>query len=268
MNDANSPEKLRQAQRAAISTAPFAPLPQNSFDGLSEAKSLLRTIRAGALATLAAATPEGGGFPFATLVNVASDSDGAPLLLLSSLAHHTRNLDADPRCSLLLAQTGKGDPLAHPRLTVAGTAFRAEAANDVRRVRERFLRRHPKSALYADFADFSFWRLEIAAAHLNGGFAKAADYPGSALLTPLDGAQDLLAAEASILSALNGERADLLRRLAAAHGGHGHGRWRAVGVDPEGLDLAAGEHCGRIVFPRLAHGADEALALLVGLAAG
>ena len=108
-------------------------------------------IRAGALATL----DRESGFPFASLVTVATDQDGSPLLLLSRLASHTVNLDADPRASLLLAETGKGDPLAHPRLTVIGRAERVEGPN----FRSRFLARHPKAALYADFADFSFVRL-------------------------------------------------------------------------------------------------------------
>jgi putative heme iron utilization protein len=150
---------------------PFSPLAQNTFDGLALARTLSRTTPAGALATLT----RDAGYPFASLTSVATDSDGAPILLLSGLAHHTRNLRADPRGSLLLAQgglgAGKGDPLAHPRLTVVGRlAPTAEA-----RARARFLRRHPKAALYADFPDFSFWRLEPEAAHLNGGFARAAD---------------------------------------------------------------------------------------------
>ncbi|MEA2858745.1 MAG: hypothetical protein QOC72_784, partial [Methylobacteriaceae bacterium] len=135
------------------------------YDAPAEAKRLLRAIRAGGLASLAE-----NGHPFASLVNVATDFDGSPLLLLSRLAAHTLNLERDPRCSLLLSQSGKGDPLAHPRLTVIG---RAERTRD-EHVRGRFLRRHPKSELYAGFADFSFWRISVERAHLNGGFARAA----------------------------------------------------------------------------------------------
>ncbi|MDB5649626.1 MAG: pyridoxamine 5-phosphate oxidase, partial [Hyphomicrobiales bacterium] len=85
------------------------------YDGLAEARRLLRSIRAGALGTL---DPEGG--PFTSLVNVATDTDGSPLLLMSQLSAHTRHLAADGRVSLLLAEVGKGDPLAHPRLTLTG----------------------------------------------------------------------------------------------------------------------------------------------------
>jgi putative heme iron utilization protein len=150
------------------------------YDGLAEARRLLRAIRAGALATLTQ-----DGFPFASLVNVATDVDGAPLILTSSLSAHTQHMLADPRTSLLLSEGGKGDPLAHPRLTLVGAMGKVEGGARAG-VKARFLSRHPKSALYADFGDFAFWRLEIARAHLNGGFAKAASYEGAAILLPAD----------------------------------------------------------------------------------
>src|SRR3712207_5517068 len=118
------------------------PPPPADFDGLPLAKDLLRRIRAGALATL----DREAGFPFASLVTVATDPDGAPLLLMSRLSGHTRNLEADPRASILLAESPKGDPLAHPRLTVIGQLERCPEP----RVRERFLARHLKARLYAD----------------------------------------------------------------------------------------------------------------------
>src|SRR5690348_106410 len=126
-----------------------APQPAD-FSPRELAKSLLRVTRAGTLATLDRNT----GHPFASLVNVATDADGSPLILVSSLATHTANLEVDGRASLLLAELGKGDALAHPRLTVLGT-FRPVAGDgvDERRIRRRFLTRHPKSELYAGFAD-------------------------------------------------------------------------------------------------------------------
>src|ERR1700688_3829795 len=143
-------------------------LPENApapdFDPKAVAKGLLRATRAGALATLDRNT----GHPFASLVNVATDADGSPLILVSRLSTHTANIEIDGRASILLAQTGKGDPLAHPRLTVLGrlTQISRDGPDDAR-VRRRFLARHPKSELYAGFGDFSFWRMTIASAHLN-----------------------------------------------------------------------------------------------------
>src|SRR5580658_191520 len=97
-------------------------LPENArapadFEPRVVAKELLRSTRAGTLATLDRNT----GHPFASLVNVATDSDGSPLILVSRLSTHTANLEVDARASILLAETGKGDPLAHARLTVLGS---------------------------------------------------------------------------------------------------------------------------------------------------
>jgi heme iron utilization protein len=221
---------------------PFAPLPENTFDGLALAKILLRATPAGALATLT----RDAGYPFASLTSVATDCDGAPLLLISGLAHHTKNLRADARGSLLLAEGGKGDPLAHPRLTVVG---RLAPTSDPR-ARARFLRRHPKAALYADFPDFSFWRLEPEAAHLNGGFARAADYPGGDMLTDVTRAEGLFAAEESLLDEINALPRERRGEWARAAGADPALNWRATGLDSEGLDLAAPQLTARLAFSR------------------
>src|SRR5882724_688186 len=115
--------------------------PRPDFDPKSTAKTLLRVIRSGALATIDRNT----GHPFASLVNVATDADGSPLILISRLSTHTANIEVDPRASVLLASTGKGDPLAYPRLTVLGTFAKIERETpDGVRVQRRFLSRHPK----------------------------------------------------------------------------------------------------------------------------
>src|ERR1700689_2832218 len=171
-------------------------LPENArapadFEPRVVAKELLRSTRAGTLATLDRNT----GHPFASLVNVATDADGSPVILVSRLSTHTANLEVDGRTSILLAETGKGDPLAHARLTVLGRMAQvARPSDDEARVRRRFLARHPKSDLYAGFGDFAFWRMTVASAHLNGGFARAADLNAADVLTDIADAADLLAA--------------------------------------------------------------------------
>lgn len=231
------------------------------YDGLAEARRLLRSMRAGSLATL-----DPNGAPFASLVNVATAFDGAPLLLMSGLSAHTQFLDRDARASLLLAETGKGDPLAHPRLTVSGAAVRLEG--DARaQARRRFLARHPKSALYADFGDFSFWRIDIARAHLNGGFAKAATYAGAELLLDVGGADALAEAEESAIEHMNADHADALSLYAEKLCGAPKGRWRLSGLDPEGMDLASGDQTARLVFPERIGDAQELRSCLVKLAA-
>jgi putative heme iron utilization protein len=214
--------------------------PDPGFDAAGLAKHLLRTIRSGALATLG---PD--GVPFATLVTVATDPDGSPLLLTSRLSGHTANMEREPRVSILLAQTGKGDPLAHPRLTVTG---RAERTGEPR-VRARFLARHPKAELYADFADFSFWRVEIAGGHLNGGFARAASLSAADLRTDLLGAEALVEAEAGALAHMNEDHREALELYATGLAGAAPGAWRTTGLDPEGIDLMLGDQTARVAFP-------------------
>jgi heme iron utilization protein len=237
--------------------------PAPDFDPKALAKSLLRATRAGALATIDRNT----GHPFASLVNIATDADGAPLILVSRLATHTANLEQDGRASVLLAATGKGDPLAHPRLTLLGT-FEPIGRDhpDEPRVRRRFLARHPKSELYAGFADFSFWRLDAVSAHLNGGFARAADLTASDVLSDVSGAEDLMEAEASAVAHMNAEHADAVRLYATKLLGAEDGRWRLTGVDPDGFDLALGDATLRLPFQQPVTTANELRQAAVDLA--
>jgi heme iron utilization protein len=217
------------------------------FDPKSIAKELLRTTRAGALATIDRNT----GHPFASLVNVATDVDGAPLILVSRLSTHTANLETDGRASLLLASTGKGDPLAYPRLTLLGT-FQQVGCDDADepRLRRRFLARHPKSELYAGFADFSFWRLHTVSAHLNGGFARAADLKAADVIADVADAESLIEAEAGAVAHMNEDHAEAVRLYATKLLGAQDGKWRLTGLDPEGLDLALGDATLRLPFPQ------------------
>ena len=246
-----------EEQEMGAGAPPRDPRQDPAFDPVEESKRLLRTIRTASLATLA-----DGGAPFATLTAIATDNDGTPILLLSTLAHHTRNLERDGRCSLLLAQGGRGDPMAHPRLTLVALAARTDSQD----ARARFLRRNPKAALYADFPDFSFWRAEVSAVHLNGGFARAADFGPEALLTGTAGAAGLIAAEGDILDHMNADHADALALYAEKLAGAKPGPWRASGIDPEGLDLIAGDATARVVFPRTISTPAQAREVLVELA--
>jgi putative heme iron utilization protein len=243
-------------------------LPENApapdFDPITVAKDLLRTTRAGSLATLDRNT----GHPFASLVNVATDSDGSPLILISKLSTHTANLEVDGRASLLLAATGKGDPLAHPRLTLLGS-FKQLARDDQQepRVRRRFLARHPKSELYAGFGDFSFWRLAAVSAHLNGGFARAADLKGADVLTAIGGAASLLETEAGAVAHMNEDHAEAVQLYATKLLGAEEGPWRLTGLDPEGLDLAKGDATLRLRFSTPVTTAEQLRKTVVELAA-
>jgi heme iron utilization protein len=219
--------------------------PPEDFNPIIIAKELLRVTRAGALATIDRNT----GHPFSSLVNVATDADGSPLILVSRLSTHTANIEADPRASVLLASTGKGDPLAHPRLTVLGTFANIDRnAPDAARVERRFLSRHPKSRLYAGFGDFSFWRMHVVSAHLNGGFARAADLEARDLITNLEGASEIVDIEESAIEHMNADHADAVRLYATKLLGEADGGWQVTGVDPDGLDLALGDRTARLPF--------------------
>jgi putative heme iron utilization protein len=125
----------------------------------------MREARSGALATLLA---DDGG-PYVSLVNVAPQENGEPVLLLSGLAWHTRNLAADPRASLLYsARPGPGDPLAGARVSLIGSLARDERANS----RTSYLAQHPDAARYAGFGDFAFYCFTVSRAHLVAGFGR------------------------------------------------------------------------------------------------
>ncbi len=215
---------------------------------VADAKRLMRLARAGALATL---EPEAGA-PLTTLVGVASDFDGAPLFLMSTLSRHTRHLINDPRASLLLTgEHERGDPLNHPRITLSG---RIEWAGSVS-ARRRYLQRNPKAKLYADFADFAFFRLAIEAVHFNGGFGRADPLEPADILSPREGEGALTEAEPRLIDEINALGDDAVARLAGRKLS-GRRVWRAIGLDGEGLDLSAGGRAARLQFATPAN--DEA----------
>ncbi len=209
-------------------------------EAVADAKRLMRLARTAALATL---DPTSGG-PLTTLVGVASDFDGAPLFLMSTLARHTQHLAADSRASVLLTDVPeRGDPLNHPRLTLNGRVEKAQSA----RVRTRYLQRNPKAKLYADFADFAFFRLAIETVHFNGGFGRADALTSADVLIARDAEALLAEAEPRLIERVNALGDVAVARLAGRKAA-GRQAWRAIGLDAEGLDLAAGGHAARLPF--------------------
>src|ERR1700691_5850836 len=177
-------------------------------EAVADAKRLMRLARTGALATLEA---EGGGSPLTTLVGVASDFDGAPLFLMSTLSRHTRNLAGDPRASLLLTgRHERGDPLNQPRVTLGGVVERCAAP----RAKLRYLQRNPKAGLYAGFADFALYQLRIDDVHFNGGFGRAAPLAAVEVLASREGEAALVEAEDELLAEVNALGQAALARLA------------------------------------------------------
>ena len=215
------------------------------FDPQRNAKRLLREARSGALATLMA----GSGEPYASLVNVATAADGAPLLLLSQLAVHTKNLLADARVSLMLDERKAGDPLQGARVTVLGTieVDPSEAA------KRRYLARQPEAAMFVGFKDFAFYRIAPSRVHLVAGFGRIVDMSGADLLTDVADAQALIEAEAEACAHMNTDHSEAVRLYATRLLGAPDGEWQCAGCDPEGLELQLGRTALRLPFPQPVH---------------
>jgi putative heme iron utilization protein len=233
--------------------------PDAPFDARLAAKKLLRESRSGALATLVA----GSGDPYCSLVNVATAPSGAPLLLLSKLALHTKNILADPRASLMLDERKDGDPLEGARVMLMGTL----AATSDAGARAAYLRRHPEAEMFAGFADFAFYRMEIKRAHLVAGFGRIVDLAAQDVLTDITGAEALLAAEDEAIAHMNADHAEACRLYATKLLGGPEGDWQCVGVDPEGIELQCGRMALRLFFPQRVTGPGPLRAVLKELAA-
>ena len=202
------------------------------------------------------------GRPYASLVLFAADHDASPLLLLSDLAQHSRNIAFDPRVSLLLDVTeSHPDPLTRPRLTLIG---RAEAVDDPRRL-ARFVSHHPASALYSGFRDFRLYRVAIERGHLVAGFGRIDWIDGGDLLFAGD-ASMLAAAEQEILRHMNADHADAIADYARHLLGRGGTDWQMTGIDPEGIDLRSHGEIARLDFATPVLTPEDARAALVQLA--
>jgi putative heme iron utilization protein len=216
--------------------------PDRPFDARKAAKKLLREGRSGALATLMT----GAGDPYCSLLNVATAPDGAPLLLLSQLAIHTKNILADPRVSLMLDERKEGDPLEGARVMLMGKA----AVTDDPAARAAYLRRQPEAEMFAGFADFAFYRMAVSHAHLVAGFGRIVDLSARDVLTDTAGAEPLLEAEEGAIAHMNADHADACRLYASKLLGGPDGDWACVGIDPEGMELQQGRIALRLNFPQ------------------
>lgn len=222
------------------------------------ARRLMRTALKGALATLDRET----GHPYASLILLATEPAGAPVFLISRLALHTRNLEQDPRASILFDGTGGlGDPLTGGRLTVTGVARSSTSPTALL----RFLARHPTAEGYARFADFSIYELEIARGHYIGGFGRIVDLPPAALTTNIADARALIEGEPDIVAHMNSDHADAVELYATELAGCPAGEWRMAGVDPEGADLLHCTSAARIDFPQRVCTPGEARNALISL---
>jgi heme iron utilization protein len=219
--------------------------PTSDFDAAQVARSLLRRSRQGALATLMA----GSGDPYCSLVNVASHADGSPILLISHLALHTRNILGDPRVSLMLDERAAGDPLEGSRIMLAGRAEQASAGN-LEILRRRYLNAHPSAEAFVNFKDFSFFRIRPSGTHLVAGFGRIVDLKPEQFLTDISDAGALLEAEQGAIEHMNADHRDAMNLYATRLLGADAADWRCTGCDPHGIDMQAGAATLRLDFPR------------------
>lgn len=225
-----------------------------SFDG-NEARRLLRRARTATLATV----NRDDGMPYASLVNVATDVEGCPLILVSTLAWHTRNLAEDARASLMVAELpATGDALTGPRVTVAGR-FAVVSDEGLKR---RFLARHPQASVYAEFGDFDLWRMTPGYAHAIAGFGRIETLDANEVFPSNP---EMVALEDEAIAHMNADHDDALQLYASKLFGATAGGWRLRGVDTDGADLVRGDEVLRLAFDAPVTTAGELRARFAGL---
>jgi heme oxygenase (biliverdin-IX-beta and delta-forming) len=224
-----------------------SPVPEPTF--AERARTLAHLGRTGTLATV---SRRHAGHPFASVMPYALGAAGRPLFLVSTMAMHTQNLEADPRASLLITQPDwSGDPLAAGRLTLMGEAVKVASA-EAAAARAAYLERHPRAGYWVDFDDFAFWCLNLVDVYFVGGFAAmdwvtAADY-ATAQPDPLADAAP------AIVEHMNRDHGDALVTYARHYAGEAADEATMVTVDRLGfkLRLRQGERLSsvRVAFPR------------------
>ena len=235
--------------------------PTPDFNPSKLARSLLRRSRQGALATLMA----GSGDPYCSLVNVACHFDASPILLISRLALHTKNIVGDNRVSLMLDERAAGDPLEGARIMLAGRAEEAtgESAEILRR---RYLNAHPSAQVFVDFKDFSFFRIAPSGAHLVAGFGRIIDLQPGQFLTDIGDAEGLLEAEQGAVEHMNADHREAMNLYATRLLGADSADWACTGCDPDGIDMQADTTTLRLDFPERVTNGGELRKMLVRLA--
>lgn len=212
------------------------------FEAIRVARDVLLTSRTCGLATLDPAS----GYPYNTATNIAVEPDGTPFFFAARLALHARNIEADPRISLVLAPFNKGDALTLPRLTLVG---RAELMSETETplAKARYIARYPKAKLYLALPDTLLYRLKIEGVQINGGPARnASNITANDLRTDTTDADALIIAaddEAARLNAIEGEASRL-----AVLAGKNPGAWKVTSIDPDGLNLASSSYLARLWF--------------------
>ncbi|SFK22200.1 hypothetical protein SAMN04488518_103110 [Pseudovibrio ascidiaceicola] len=237
-------DKIQESEQGQIGKSEVGmekkidPIRETTDEARALAKKLIRSVRFASLAVLEPET----GYPIVSRVGVSSDVVGVPFMLASSLSNHSQCLEQDQRVSLLIGEPGKGDPLAHPRLTVIGRFERLSKGDPLCiELRNRYLMRHPKAKLYVDFADFDWYRLHVERVNMNGGFGKAFLLDTEDVLSSDEEREQLAATAHDLVIRMNERHADDIGAFASQTFKVGASKWGLVSVDGEGADFFDGE---------------------------
>jgi putative heme iron utilization protein len=221
-----------------------------------QARRLLRRHRAGALTTHSLKLP---GYPYASALPYCTDARGRVVVLISHLAEHTRNAEADARAGFLAADFGPALQ-SEARVSVLGDLAPVEDPG----VAARYLRHFPEGADLLGIGGFRFFRLEPRAARYIAGFGAIHSLAGDSLLAP---ELPIAQAEASILAHMNADHARNLRDYCRHVHGVQAGDALMVGIDCDGFDVRAAGRLLRFEFDARADDAGAARERLAALAA-
>jgi len=229
-----------------------------------EARQFLRSTRTAILSTHSAKFE---GYPFGSVAPFVLDHQCQPIILISNIAEHTKNIATNPKVSLLVF-AGAEDLQANARLTLLGNAHIIDKNEDAD-LRARYLRYLPQASGYFDMHDFAFYRIQIETCRYIAGFGKMGWLSGSDLMTGMPADSQLAAQEAHILNHMNTDHADSL----IAYCRHVHGveatQANMLGIDCDGFDVAATVNNQtmtlRFAFAAPIHDAQSARAALVSL---
>jgi len=252
-------------KHAGPGAAPGRPLPpEPSF--AERARTLMHLGRIGSLSTLSRKQP---GFPFGSVMPYGLDDTGRPNFLISTMAMHTQNLQADPHASLLVIQPdSSGDPLGASRVTLVGSVLPIPK-KDVAEARELYLAHYPNSKHWVDFEDFSLYRMDVVDVYYVGGFGvmgwvSASDYERAKPDPLADGA-------AGIIQHMNADHANALIVLAKEFAGIESQEAAMTSVDRLGFHVRLrtedGMRGARIAFSREVTSPAEARTVLVEMLA-
>jgi putative heme iron utilization protein len=225
----------------------------------TEARLLLRRARVCALGT-SNREPLG---PYVSLANIATDGQGHPVIFISKLAWHTRNIEADPLASIMVSEVpSEGDALTGPRVTVMGRFEPLAAAG----IASRYASHHPAARIYLDFPDFSFFWLKPQKIHAVAGFGRIETMEPDEVFLPESAADAVKSAAQGAIDHMNADHADAVELYAVKLLGAEAGKWRVAAIDPDGALLALDGKVLRLAFDKPAAGAADLRQAFVALA--